>query len=368
VQEAERRERRLSKLLRLDQRPFVAGARGRHFGGPVARGVHATTDFVEPWLAARSDRETEHARKHTWVSGGTPFVAASSRAPRVFEDLERKRMAFAAAAAGGLVAGVATVRAGTAVGRGAAPLIAPEGEEEEEEFGGEAASGARAGSVSGGGSGGAGAAETSPRAATSASGVLRVPPLALGGLASGALPAGSAASLVSARRAAAAAAAAAGGGGGAPTSGREPMTAASSAVLPPTSAPPSQRYIISGASSGGGSGAGGAAAVAAAAAAGGSGAVGALSREAHAAVSRGSVLTGFTTKPGTASSAATFPDDVSGDGAPVRVSAARPPAAPSGARPSAPGGPRLRPLMKPLPAALQPATAPALALSRGVPK
>ena len=54
---------------------------------PLPLGVHAGVPFEEPWLAARSDRETEHRRKHqAWVTAGVPFVAASSRASRLFED------------------------------------------------------------------------------------------------------------------------------------------------------------------------------------------------------------------------------------------------------------------------------------------
>ena len=88
---AARAEARASKLAFLDARPLLAGTRGRHFTDPQPLGVHASTPYQEPWLAARGDRETEHVRKHsTWVAqNATPFVASSSKGDHLFEDSER---------------------------------------------------------------------------------------------------------------------------------------------------------------------------------------------------------------------------------------------------------------------------------------
>ena len=91
-QAAARAEARAAKFLNLDQRPVLAGTRGRHFEAPLPLGVHATVPYEEPWLAARNDRETEHRRKaQAWVTAGVPFVSQGSRASRLFEDTERAR-------------------------------------------------------------------------------------------------------------------------------------------------------------------------------------------------------------------------------------------------------------------------------------
>ena len=89
--DAARAAARASKMKQLDTRPLLAGTVGRLFGAPpVGTGVHASAPYVEPWLAARCDREVEAANKHLRVAAnGAPFVSASSRASRLFEDAER---------------------------------------------------------------------------------------------------------------------------------------------------------------------------------------------------------------------------------------------------------------------------------------
>ncbi len=111
--DAARAEARASKLRQLGDRPLLAGTRGRVFEAPKPLGVHAAVPFVEPWLAARSDRETEHQRKGTWVTGGVPFVPMSSTASRLFEDSERRAAVRAAAVLGSK--GATPAAAGAAV-------------------------------------------------------------------------------------------------------------------------------------------------------------------------------------------------------------------------------------------------------------
>ncbi len=114
--DAARAAARASKLQRLDQKPLLAGTKGRTFGAPVALGVHAAAPYVEPWLAARATRELEHQHKHLRSApNAAPFVAASSRASRLFEESERRGAARALSlvGAGGGVAPGATLGAAT---------------------------------------------------------------------------------------------------------------------------------------------------------------------------------------------------------------------------------------------------------------
>jgi hypothetical protein len=139
ARDAARAAARATKLKNLDTRPLLAGTAGRLFGGPpVGPGVHAAVPYEEPWLAARSDRELEATRfRHRRVAAaGAPFVAASSRASRLFEDAERAAAVKAAtllAAGGGrpppgaaVAPGgpVASVRIGDALLRPMAPSSA----------------------------------------------------------------------------------------------------------------------------------------------------------------------------------------------------------------------------------------------------
>ncbi len=132
---AARAQARASKYLNLDQRPVLAGTRGRHFGAPLPLGVHAAVPYQAPWLAARSDRETEHQRKaQAWVTGGVPFVAASARGGRLFEDSERQAAVKATGVLASLGAtqaapgaSVRTIRVGERVLTAAAPTPVPVG-------------------------------------------------------------------------------------------------------------------------------------------------------------------------------------------------------------------------------------------------
>jgi hypothetical protein len=121
---AAREEARRTKLLNLDQRPFVAGAKGHVFEGPKPVGVMAATPYIEPWLVGRSTRETEPMEGRQLRVSDRPYVPASSRASRLFEDTERRTAAFAAAALAGTAGGAA---AGGGSGGGAGATAGPGG-------------------------------------------------------------------------------------------------------------------------------------------------------------------------------------------------------------------------------------------------
>lgn len=90
----EAEEKKYDKLLRLDQKPFVAGGKSGGVLDKVAPplGVHATAPYVPGHVAARSLREAEAYRKEKWVAPHTPFVPANSRTSRLFEETERRRV------------------------------------------------------------------------------------------------------------------------------------------------------------------------------------------------------------------------------------------------------------------------------------
>ncbi len=99
--EAARLEARHAKYKNLDQRPFVAGAKpraGATIGvAPVGVSVNASEPYVATHVRARMSRDLERTEGRDKRVSADPYVTASSRASRLFEDSERRAAAFAAA-------------------------------------------------------------------------------------------------------------------------------------------------------------------------------------------------------------------------------------------------------------------------------
>lgn len=119
---AARHESRYQKLMNLDQKPFVAGAKAHHFEGPQPVGVNAAVPFTESWLLSRNSREVEHLLAKDQRVSEKPYVSQSSRSSRLFEDTERKRAAFAASLlacdqAAATLAHTSVIRAGNTLTR-----------------------------------------------------------------------------------------------------------------------------------------------------------------------------------------------------------------------------------------------------------
>jgi hypothetical protein len=115
---AARQEARYQKLQNLDQKPVKAGGKAHYIGAITPVGVNAATPYTEPWLIARNTRDLEHlVERHKRVTD-RPYVPASSRASRLFEDTERKRVAVAAGLAG-TVAGSGSAAATATAGASA---------------------------------------------------------------------------------------------------------------------------------------------------------------------------------------------------------------------------------------------------------
>lgn len=102
---AARKEARIQKLLALDQKPFIAGSKSQILEPhQTSVGVHAAVPFTESWLLSRSTRDLEHLEQKDKRITDRPYIPASSRSSKLFEDTERKRTIFANA----LITGVTT--------------------------------------------------------------------------------------------------------------------------------------------------------------------------------------------------------------------------------------------------------------------
>lgn len=106
--EAARKEARIQKLLALDQKPFLAGTKNQSVqlqssssSTSPGVGVHAAVPFQESWLLARLTRDMEHIEGKDKRVTNRPYIPASSRSSRLFEDTERKRAGFADALVNG---------------------------------------------------------------------------------------------------------------------------------------------------------------------------------------------------------------------------------------------------------------------------
>lgn len=109
VLEATRKERRHSKYRNLDQKPFVAGSKVEIIGSMPGIGVNAAEPFLEEHIRARMTREMEPLTGRHLRASAAPYIPASSRASRLFEDTERRRVAQASA----LIASVTATRPGS---------------------------------------------------------------------------------------------------------------------------------------------------------------------------------------------------------------------------------------------------------------